>query len=174
MFLLQNLPVILQHYFSWSILQNIRPESSRCEKVVKVTVRANWPLLRRWESPSQQRTVPGWPDDEESRHQVPHHQSQCGHQGLAGGGRRQDTDWLSPGQAEGGADGQLRDGGQEGEEQQGEEEGGGHGLHLGRAQQADYQVVGETLTVTRFYIYLVSAKSLGIFLQMIWISGWIN
>ena len=90
----------------------------------------------------------GGPDDQEDREEVPHQEPQGVDESLGGGGGGEDTHGVVPGprQAEGGADSQLGTGGQERQEQQAKEEVAGHLLHLGRNQQADYQVVGQALT----------------------------
>ena len=120
-----------------------------------VTVTSDWPLLRRWEPPTQQEAVRGvGEDDQHCRHQLSHHQLQGVVESLGGGGGGEDTHLLPLGQAEGGADSELGSGREEREEEEGEQEVGGEFLHLGRERddQADNQVVGEALS--RYNIHL--------------------
>ena len=100
----------------------------------------------RSEPPTQQTTVSGGcQDHQHGRHQLPHQQLQAVVESLGDGGGGEDTHRLSPGQGEGGADSELRGGGQQGQQEEGQEDVGGDCLELGRDHQADYQVVGEAL-----------------------------
>ena len=79
---------------------------------------------------------------------MPHQQLQGVVESLGDCGGVEDTqrqNRLIPSYSEDGTDSELRGGWQQGQQEEGEQEVGGDGLHLGRDQQADYQVVGEAL-----------------------------